>query len=115
MSNFEILRHEKNDYNYYANNSLCAQKILMLSIVLVILKFKILCYKKCVNKDPDLRPSCEELLSHPFFKDVTFKYPPQKDVEVQKKVFFKSTLTQCTGLYSTITKKIILQYKKTLF
>jgi len=31
--------------------------------------------KKCLDKDPVKRWSCDQLLSHPFFKNFTFKFP----------------------------------------
>ena len=32
-------------------------------------------FQKCLDKDPVKRWSCDQLLSHPFFKNFTFKFP----------------------------------------
>lgn len=50
-------------------------------------------FKKCVDKDPAKRLTCEQLLSHPFFRNFTFKYPEVDEYEGQKRnVSFNGSL-----------------------
>ena len=40
--------------------------------------------QKCLDKDPAKRWTCEQLLSHPFFKNFSFKFPDHEINEFER-------------------------------